>query len=69
MSNFQLTAQQAEDYNRDGYLIVRNFLSRDEVAKLQTIAVEDDAMRKHSFDLNDQAGKKNKTGFMVHSRQ
>lgn len=60
MSNFQLTSQQKENYNRDGYLIVSNFLNKEEVTKLYTIALEDDAMQKHSFDLNDQTGKKTK---------
>jgi ectoine hydroxylase-related dioxygenase (phytanoyl-CoA dioxygenase family) len=60
MSNFELTAQQIADYNRDGYVIIRNFLNNDEVKKLYAIATEDDMMRKHSFDLNDQAGKKTK---------
>jgi len=60
MSNFKLTPQQVADYHRDGYLIVKNFLSTEEVKKLYGIAVEDDMMRKHSFDLNDQTGKKTK---------
>ena len=60
MSNFELTPQQIADYNRDGYVIVRNFLNSDEVKKLYAIATEDDMMRKHSFDLNDQSGKKTK---------
>jgi phytanoyl-CoA hydroxylase len=60
MSNFKLTPQQIADYNRDGYVIIRNFLNRDEVKKLYAIATEDDMMRKHSFDLNDQTGKKTK---------
>jgi phytanoyl-CoA hydroxylase len=60
MSNFKLTQQQIADYNRDGYVIVRNFLNAEEVKKLYRIAIEDDMMRKHSFDLNDQTGKKTK---------
>ena len=60
MANFQLTPQQIADYHRDGYLIVKNFLTKDEVSKLYNIAIEDDTMRKHSFDLNDQTGKKTK---------
>ncbi|HEX4374395.1 MAG TPA: phytanoyl-CoA dioxygenase family protein, partial [Puia sp.] len=60
MSNFELTPQQIADYNRDGYVIIKNFLNSDEVKKLYTIATEDDMMLKHSFDLNDQAGKKTK---------
>ena len=60
MSNFELTPQQIAVYNRDGYVIIKNFLNSDEIKKLYTIATEDDMMRKHSFDLNDQAGKKTK---------
>jgi phytanoyl-CoA hydroxylase len=60
MSTFQLSAQQTENYHNDGYVIVRNFLSDQETKKLHDIALQDDAMRKHSFDLNDQTGKKTK---------
>src|SRR5580692_5919750 len=60
MSNFKLSSQQIADYNRDGYVIIRDFLNSDEVKKLYAIATEDDMMRKHSFDLNDQSGKKTK---------
>lgn len=60
MANFQLTPHQIADYHRDGYLIVKNFLSGAEIEKLYRIATEDDTMRKHAFDLNDQTGKKTK---------
>jgi phytanoyl-CoA hydroxylase len=60
MSAFQLTQHQVQEYHAKGYLIVQNFLSGNEVTKLHNIAIEDDAMRKHSFDLNDQTGKKTK---------
>lgn len=60
MTHFQLNDQQIAQYNRDGYLIVKNFLQPEEVAKLYKIAIEDDAVRKHAFDLNDQTGKKTK---------
>ena len=60
MGNFQLTAEQIVDYCMDGYVIVKDFLSAEEVKKLQAIAFEDGVMRKHAFDLNDQTGKKTK---------
>jgi ectoine hydroxylase-related dioxygenase (phytanoyl-CoA dioxygenase family) len=60
MKPFQITPQQQSDYERDGYLIVRNFLSADEIGKLYAIATGDDLLRKHAFDLNDQTGKKTK---------
>lgn len=60
MTNFNLTPEQISLYQRDGYLIVKNFLSNEEIKKLQAIAFEDGVMRKHAFDLNDQTGKKTK---------
>lgn len=60
MANFQLTTDQIADYNRNGYVIVRNYISEPEVSKLQDIAFEDGVMRQHAFDLNDQSGKKTK---------
>ena len=53
-----LTAEQLADYDRDGYLLVKNFCTRDEITKLYKTAIEDDAMRKNALDLNDQSGKK-----------
>lgn len=60
MANFKLTTEQIAEYSSFGYTIVRNFLQPAEVNKLYSIAVEDDTMQKHSFDLNDQTGKKTK---------
>src|SRR5688572_13156171 len=60
MSTFTLTPQQISGYHRDGYVIIKSFLSKEEVKKLHSIAVEDDTMKKHAFDLNDQSGKKTK---------
>lgn len=60
MSPFQLTTDQKKDFTRDGYIIVKNFLSKEAVTRLYDIAIADDTMKKHSFDLNDQSGKKTK---------
>jgi ectoine hydroxylase-related dioxygenase (phytanoyl-CoA dioxygenase family) len=60
MKNFNLTAEQISTYQKDGCLEVKDFLSNEEVKKLQDIAFEDGVMRKHAFDLNDQTGKKTK---------
>jgi phytanoyl-CoA hydroxylase len=60
MSVFQLSPQQINGYNNDGYIIVRNFLSGTEAEKLYKIALADETMKKNSFDLNDQSGKKTK---------
>jgi phytanoyl-CoA hydroxylase len=60
MANLSLTQQQMADYERDGYLIVPEFLTSEEVEKLYRIAIGDGAMQRYAFDLNDQAGKKTK---------
>jgi ectoine hydroxylase-related dioxygenase (phytanoyl-CoA dioxygenase family) len=58
MSNQALTAQQISDYNRDGYIIVKNFCNAEEIDRLYSTALNDDAMSKNALDLNDQSGKK-----------
>jgi ectoine hydroxylase-related dioxygenase (phytanoyl-CoA dioxygenase family) len=54
----QLTNDQVAAYHRDGYVIVPQFFSVNEVSKLFRIATEDVAISKNSYDLNDQTGKK-----------
>lgn len=60
MAAFQLTPQQIAAYEKDGYIIVKNFLAAEEAQKLYNIATVDDTLKKHAFDLNDQTGKKTK---------
>ena len=60
MEKFQLTTDQIAAYHKDGYLIIKNFISSDAVYKLYGIATSDDTLTKHAFDLNDQTGKKTK---------
>ena len=54
----KLTTQQVEQYNRDGYIIIKNFCSPAEIDKLYHTALDDNAMRNNALDLNDQTGKK-----------
>jgi phytanoyl-CoA hydroxylase len=60
MEYFKMTQQLINKYHLDGYIIIRNFLSAGEAQKLYSIATENDTMKKHAYDLNDQAGKKTK---------
>ena len=60
MTENYLTPEQKNEYQRDGYIIIKNFCSKKEIDKLYGTAVKDDAMRKNALDLNDQAGKKTK---------
>lgn len=54
----QLTLEQIRQYHKDGYVLVRNFCSKDEIERLYGVALQDDAMKKNALDLNDLSGKK-----------
>ncbi|QHW00364.1 phytanoyl-CoA dioxygenase family protein [Spirosoma endbachense] len=60
MTNESLTSHQIQQYNQDGYLIVRGFLNADEVEKLYHVAIEDSAISKHAININDSSGKRSK---------
>ena len=60
MKSPKLTSEQVDSYHRDGYVIVKNFISSSEISRLYAVATEDELLRKHAFDLNDQSGKKTK---------
>lgn len=60
MESFSLNASQIADYNRDGYIVVKNLFSAEEVGKLYHTALENSVMQKNAMDLNDQTGKKTK---------
>ena len=55
-----LTASQKAQYDKDGFLIVKSFLNRDEVDLLYGLATGDNVLRSNAFDLNDQTGKSTK---------
>lgn len=55
-----LSAEQISDFNRDGYIILKNFCSKAEIDKLYATALEDSALKNNALDLNDQTGKKTK---------
>jgi len=58
MQGNTFSAAQIAQYQRDGYIIIKNFCSQLEVDKMYGIAIADDAMAKNALDLNDQSGKK-----------
>lgn len=60
MSKQALTPAQIEQYNQDGYLILRKFLNQEEVSKLYQIAIDDKAMSKNAINVNDSTGKRSK---------
>ena len=60
MSDMSLNEDQLEAFNRDGYIVVKNLFSQEEVYKLYSSAIENSIMQKNAMDLNDQTGKKTK---------
>lgn len=60
MNNLKLTDAQKAQYEKDGYLIVKNFVTPEEAQLLYNIATGDDVMKGKAFDFNDQTGKSTK---------
>lgn len=60
MAKINLNEEQIEAYHRDGFLIVKNLFSQEEIDKLYNSAIENSIMQKNAMDLNDQTGKKTK---------
>ena len=60
MENRNLNPDEIKSYHDDGYVIKKGFFSKEEIAKLYNIAVEDKSIAENSLDLNDQSGKKTK---------
>lgn len=57
---FKLSQNQIDAFDQDGFLIVREFLNKEEVGKLYEVAIADDVINKNSYNVNDQSGKKSK---------
>ncbi|HOY22044.1 MAG TPA: phytanoyl-CoA dioxygenase family protein [Cellvibrio sp.] len=55
-----ITQDNIHRYKQDGFVIIRSLFSLPEAALLYQVAVNDEQISKHSYDLNDSAGKKTK---------
>ena len=60
MSRESISAAQKAQYDKDGYLIVKSFLLKDEVDLLYSLASGDNTLSNNAMDLNDQTGKRTK---------
>ncbi|MHC0442541.1 phytanoyl-CoA dioxygenase family protein [Flavobacterium sp. 3-210] len=56
----EITEKQIAEYHDKGFIIVKNFCSKEEIELLYQTALNDQAMAKNALDLNDQSGKKTK---------
>jgi ectoine hydroxylase-related dioxygenase (phytanoyl-CoA dioxygenase family) len=50
------TSKHLPDFENDGYVIIKNFLSKEEVDLMYQTAIADDSVSKNSIDLNDAQG-------------
>jgi ectoine hydroxylase-related dioxygenase (phytanoyl-CoA dioxygenase family) len=60
MSSKEISEEQISAFERDGYLVIRNFCSPQEIDKLYSTATEDSSISRNALDLNDLTGKKTK---------
>jgi ectoine hydroxylase-related dioxygenase (phytanoyl-CoA dioxygenase family) len=60
MAKINLNDKQIEAYHQDGFLMVKNLFSKEEIDKLYSSATENSIMQNNAMDLNDQTGKKTK---------
>jgi ectoine hydroxylase-related dioxygenase (phytanoyl-CoA dioxygenase family) len=56
----KLLPEQIKSFHRDGYLVIKNFCSKQETDKLFAVATSDNSIRENALDLNDLSGKKTK---------
>jgi ectoine hydroxylase-related dioxygenase (phytanoyl-CoA dioxygenase family) len=60
MSSKKLSDEQIKSFHRDGYIVVKNFCSPQEIDKLYKTATGDHSIVDNALDLNDLSGKKTK---------
>jgi ectoine hydroxylase-related dioxygenase (phytanoyl-CoA dioxygenase family) len=60
MTKTKLSDAEVQVYHQQGYLIVKNFCTKQETDRLYQTALQDNAMKNNAMDLNDQSGKKTK---------
>ncbi|WP_144213875.1 phytanoyl-CoA dioxygenase family protein [Shewanella donghaensis] len=56
MSKFELSKQDIEDFNRDGYVIIKGYYNPLEITRLQEFAFNDDALYQNAWDKKDSQG-------------
>jgi ectoine hydroxylase-related dioxygenase (phytanoyl-CoA dioxygenase family) len=58
MQSKKLSEDQIKDFHRDGYLVIKEFCSKQEIDKLYSTAIEDSILTRNALDLSDLSGKK-----------
>src|ERR1700709_2966554 len=60
MQSKKLSDSQIKEYQRDGFLVIKEFCNKQEIDKLYTTAVEDSILTRNALDLSDLSGQKTK---------
>jgi phytanoyl-CoA hydroxylase len=55
-----LTLAQVNEFNENGYLLMRSYFNADETHKLYSFATESETISKHSYGMKDSMGKESK---------
>ncbi|XP_013402749.1 uncharacterized protein LOC106168285 isoform X1 [Lingula anatina] len=58
--NFEVTSKMKEDYDRLGYVIIRNLLDQEELDLLKKTLEDNDGITKHAYELSDGIDRKSK---------
>ena len=58
--SYRLNAEDVNTFNQDGYLIVKNFFSIEEIMKLYSIATSDEVVKDNATNVTDSSGKNSK---------
>jgi len=62
MSHFHLTTELAQQFENDGYFIVKKLFDQEEIAILREAIEHDQNLKQRLYDRHDASGKKNKNG-------
>lgn len=57
---YSITPAQIQNYNQDGYLILKGFFNQEKAIKLYNTAIEDSVISKNAINVNDSSGLRTK---------
>jgi len=58
--SYRLSPTDFINFNKDGYIIIKNFFNTREIEKLYTIAIQDSVVKNNSSNVTDSTGKSSK---------
>ena len=58
--SYKLTDDQIASFHKDGYIVLKNFISSEEITKIYNTAISDEVLRNNSQDVKDKSGRNSK---------